>query len=62
MDTDHVHPDAIRAALEIGIARLESESERQGRGIDWSTFNVRISQHPSEEDTSRMSVTAKTLA
>ena len=61
LDTDAIHPDAVRAALAIGVDRLELESERQGRAIDWATFSVIIRPDQNEEGTSRMSVTAKTL-
>lgn len=61
LDTDAIHPDAIRAALEIGIDRLETEAERRKHALDWSTFAVALREKTTEENTTTMTVSARRI-
>lgn len=59
LDTDAVHPQALTAAFEIAVDRLQTEADESGEAIDWGTIRLTlepISTNPSE---TRMRVSAK---
>jgi hypothetical protein len=61
LDTDSIHPDAIRAAVTIGIDRLETEAEKRDHALDWSTFQVTLREKTTEENTTTMTVSARRI-
>ena len=61
MFTDGLCPDSIRAALEVGIDRLETEAEKRKHALDWSTFNVKLREKTTEENTTIMTVSARRI-
>lgn len=45
MDSDAIHPEAIIAAVEVGVLTLSERAEKEGIVLDWDTIELSL-QHP----------------
>lgn len=61
LDTDAIHPHALIAAFTMGCERLLDEADRRKQAIDWSTVSMTLRPVTTEENTTRMTITAKRL-
>lgn len=42
LDEEAVSPHGLTAAFEIGVSRLEHESERRGEALNWHTLTFSV--------------------
>jgi hypothetical protein len=61
LDTDAIHPQALIAAFTIGVERLEYESEKRNHAVDWSTVTFKLEPVTTEENLTRMRISALRL-
>jgi hypothetical protein len=61
IDTDAIHPEALVAALTVGLEHIAEETTRSCVGVDWSTLTVTIMPAPADPGTSNIAIRARKL-
>lgn len=59
LDTDSIHPQSLIASFVLLVEQLEKTAEDKAEAIDWGTVRMRLEPVTTEENTTRMCISAK---